>query len=483
MRLERLDHRLMRGFPFPPPRHSKRAKKGSIMNYQDFIENKQFKNIECDYDQETWFPDDMFQFQRDCCEWALKRGRSSLFLDTGLGKTIIQLTWAQNIHQLTGMPVIIVAPLCVATQTVREGVKFGIESEYTREQSQARSNIHVVNYEMLKHFNPDLYGGIVLDESSILKGMDGKMRRSITEFGSDIQYRLSCTATPSPNDFMELGTQSEFLGIMSQVEMLAMFFIHDGSDTSKWRLKGHGAMKFWQWLSTWAIVLSKPSDLGYDDTGYDLPDLIYHEHIVETSPTDDMFVTVAQGLQDRNKARKDSVNERIKKAADIANNSFGPCLVWCNLNDESAKLEDKITGSRQVTGSMKPELKERSALDFIDGTLDKLISKPKIFGYGLNFQHCNNIIFVGLSDSWESFYQAIRRCWRFGQTKPVNVHIISADTEGAVLGNIKRKEQQNKIMKEKMSDIMRSFTIDQIKSAHVEKTQYKPAVQFIKPTW
>ncbi len=451
------------------------------MQYHEFISSKEFANVECDYTHETWFPDDMFAFQRDCCEWALKRGRAALFLDTGLGKTIIQQTWARNICDLTGKPVIIVAPLCVATQTVREGHKFGIASEYVRNPS--NDMIQVVNYEMLGNFDPENYGGIVLDESSILKGMNGKLRKSITDFGSKIPYRLSCTATPSPNDFMELGTQSEFLGIMSQVEMLAMFFIHDGSDTSKWRLKGHGAMKFWQWLSTWSIVLSSPSDLGYESSDYDLPDLNYYEHIVETTPTDDMFVTVAQGLQDRNKARKNSVNERIKKASDIANNYYGPCLIWCNLNDESDKLEDQIIDSRQVTGAMKPELKEEILMGFADGTLDKLVSKPKIAGFGMNFQHCNMIIFVGLSDSWESFYQAIRRCWRFGQTKPVDVHIISADTEGAVLGNIKRKEQQNKIMKEKMSTIMRSFTLNQIKSANIEKTHYDPSVKFTKPKW
>jgi hypothetical protein len=287
----------------------------------------------------------------------------------------------------------------VAQQTVKEGLKFGIHSEYLREMNRDALMIQVTNYEMLKNFNPDDYGGIVLDESSILKGMDGRLRKYISEFASTIPYRLSCTATPAPNDFMELGTQAEFLGVMTQVEMLATFFIHDGSDTSKWRLKGHGVRKFWEWVSTWAVIMRHPADLGYSADGYDLPPINYSEHIVETEPDGTLLVEVAKGLQDRAKARKETIDSRVEEAARIANAIDGPCIIWCHLNEEAEKLAEKIGGSVNVFGSMKPEKKEEWLTAFTDGTLEKLVTKPKIAGFGMNWQHCNNMIFVGLPGS------------------------------------------------------------------------------------
>jgi len=453
------------------------------MNYQDFIASKQFEHQNDGYEGDPIFPDAMFNFQRDCCHWALKRGKAALFVDTGLGKTIMQLTWAFNVMEYTDKPVLIVAPLCVAQQTVREGLKFGIDVEYIREPKFTNARIHITNYEMLKHFDANKYSGIVLDESSILKGMNGSIRKMITEFAKPIYFRLSCTATPSPNDYMELGTQAEFLGIMSQVEMLAMFFIHDGSDTSKWRLKGHGKYRFWEWLATWSIVLRHPSDLGYEADGYDLPPVNYIEHIVETEATDDLFVSIAQGLQDRNKARRETVNDRVKKAIDIANSYDEPVIIWCHLNDESLMLSKGIDGCIEVTGSDAPEKKEQNLLDFTDGKIQKLTSKPKIAGFGMNWQHCSKIVFVGLSDSWESYYQAIRRCWRFGQTKEVTVHIVSSDREGAVLDNIRRKEWQNKEMGEQMVRLMKKFTLAEIKGAEVEKTDYKPIIEMKIPSF
>ena len=451
------------------------------MEYHDFITSKQFTKTIDRYLGFPEFPDAMFGFQEDCCHWALKRGRAALFMDTGLGKTITQLSWSKNISEYTNRPVLIVAPLCVAQQTVREGDKFGIHAEYIRSDEGILNipNIYITNYEMLKHFNPESFAGIVLDESSILKGMNGSIRKMITEFASSIDFRLSCTATPSPNDYMELGTQAEFLGIMSQVEMLAMFFIHDGSDTSKWRLKGHGKGKFWEWLSTWSIVLRHPSDLGYEADGYDLPPVNYIEHIVETAATDDLFVSVAQGLSDRNKARRETVNDRVNKAIEIANSYDEPVIIWCHLNDESKMLANGINDCIEVTGSDAPEKKEQNLLDFTDGKIVKLTSKPKIAGFGMNWQHCSKIVFVGLSDSWESYYQAIRRCWRFGQENEVTVHIVSSDREGAVLDNIRRKEMQNKEMGEQMARLMKKFTLAEIKGAEVEKTNYLP-LQSIK---
>jgi hypothetical protein len=442
------------------------------MKYSDFLKTKESKLVNAGFVANGWMPTEIKEFQKDIVTWACKRGRAAIFADTGLGKTLMQLTWAHLVQDYTDKPVLVLAPLCVAQQTVREGDKFGIDSVYVREPKFCNARIHVTNYEMLKNFDPNNYGGIVLDESSILKGMNGKLRRFITDFAKTIPYRLSCTATPSPNDFMELGTQSEFLGIMSQIEMLATFFIHDGSDTSKWRLKGHARKKFWEWLATWACVIRNPSDLGYDSTGYDLPPMNLHEHIVETAPTDDLFITVAQGLQERNKARRESVDLRCRKASEITK-GWDCFISWCNLNDESKLLSD-LTGSVEITGSMDQFKKEESILGFTNEEIKSITTKPKIAGFGLNWQHCNKMIFVGLSDSFESFYQAVRRCWRFGQTRQVDVHIVISDREGAVLENIRRKQRQHDQMSAEMMAIMKDLIIAEIKGATIEKADYMP---------
>jgi len=453
------------------------------MNYKEYLKQKSFVHLNAGFQpDEDLIHAGLFDFEKDCVRWACRRGRSAIFADTGLGKTIMQLSWADQVVHSTSRPVLILAPLCVAQQTVREGLKFDIASEYIRSGS-SDAMIRVTNYEMLKNFQPENYSGIVLDESSILKGLNGTVRRQITDFASTIPYRLSCTATPSPNDYMELGTQSEFLGIISQTEMLATFFIHDGSDTAKWRLKGHGRVRFWEWLATWAVVIRHPSDLGYSAEGYDLPPLKHFEHIVETDPVEELFVSPAMGLQERNRARKESINDRCAIAAEIANGIDGACIIWCNLNAESELLKKLIRGAVEVTGSDTISHKERSAMGFVDGEIEKLISKPRIYGYGLNLQHCHHIIFVGLSDSWESYYQAIRRCWRFGQTESVEVHIVSADTEGAVVANIKRKEEQNKRLGEEMVRLVRDYTIAEIKGASIERTEYKPSVEMQMPAF
>lgn len=441
-------------------------------SYEQFIKKKQMHHIEAGFSPDYPMPELIKDFQRDIVSWACRRGKAAVFADTGLGKTLMQLTWASLVVEHTDKPVLIVAPLCVAQQTVREGAKFGIDAKYIREPQFVNCRIHVINYEMLKNFDPNSYSGIVLDESSILKGLNGSTRKAITKFASSIPYRLSCTATPSPNDFMELGTQSEFLGIMSQVEMLATFFIHDGADTSKWRLKGHARVKFWEWLATWAIVIRSPADLGYEAEGYDLPPLNLYEHIVETDPTDDLFVSIAQGLQERNQARRESVDARSRKAAELMN-SFECGIAWCNLNDESCAVAE-ISGAEEITGSQKPDHKEAVIMGFTDGIHSHIVTKPKIAGFGLNWQHCNKMVFVGLSDSFESFYQAVRRCWRFGQQKPVDVHIVISDREGAVLDNIKRKQRQHDQMSIEMCKIMRDYTIADIKGATIEKADYMP---------
>ena len=455
------------------------------MNYQEFISNKEFLGIDSGFDpDESIYPDNAKQHQRVSVSWACRRGRAALFFDTGLGKTLAQLMFADQVERKTNRPVLILAPLAVSKQTVREGKKFGIEVNIVSDQSEIDgAGIYITNYEKLAHFNADQFIGVVLDESSILKGMQGKIRKQITESFKNTPYKLSCTATPSPNDFMELGTQAEFLGIMSQVEMLAMYFNHDGGDTSKWRLKGYGKSKFWEWLSTWAIFLTSPDNLGFDGSEYDLPPIEYYEYIVETTPTDSLFVEPAQGLNERNKARKESVDQRVEIAASIANQLSEPCVVWCNLNEESEKLHNRINQSVEVKGSDSDNHKTQSMLDFADGSIKCLVTKPKIAGFGMNWQSSRHCIFVGLSDSWESFYQAIRRQWRFGQTKKVHVHIVSADTEGAVVENIKRKDAQHREMAAAMMEYMRELTQKTVLGAVVEKTNYNPSQDMIIPKW
>lgn len=454
-----------------------------MSEYQEFIKQKSFRHIEAGFVADD-LPYPLFDYQEPIVRWSLKRGKSAIFADTGLGKTIMQLAWADQVAKYTGGPVIVLAPLAVSNQTIEEGEKYGIYVEKANPGAPFFGpGIVITNYEQLHKFNPDEFRGIVLDESSILKGMDGRRRKEITEFGRHIPYRLSCTATPSPNDFMELGTQAEFLGIMSQIEMLAMFFIHDGGDVSKWRLKGHGESKFFQWLATWAVVIRSPEDLGFDGSSHKLPPVVYHSHVVETTPEDALFVEPAQGLQDRNKARKDSVEDRVATAARIAAGMDGQVLVWCNLNDESEKLSQAIHGAVEVKGSDKPDHKTNSLIGFAHGDIRVMVSKPKIAGFGMNFQKCHQMIFVGLSDSWESYYQAIRRCWRFGQTEEVHVHVVSADTEGAVVENIRRKDEQNKVLGEKMVKHMKTMMDKEIFSAATTKTEYNATQKMEMPEW
>lgn len=455
------------------------------MEYQEFIRSKEFRIIESGFEaNEDQLPDMMFDYQISVTKWALQRGRAAAFLDTGLGKTIVQTAWAEQVSLHTGKPVLILAPLAVSDQTIDEAKSYGIIiQKYHSNIDPLQPGVFITNYEQLHNVDCSIFSGVALDESSILKGMQGKYRKLITESFRDTPYKLSCTATPSPNDFMELGTQAEFLGIMSQVEMLAMFFIHDGGDTSKWRLKGHGQRKFWEWMATWAICMRSPYDLGFDGSKHKLPPVQYHDHVIETTPTDELFVTPAQGLLERNKARRDSVEERCKIAAKIANNSEGPFLVWCHLNDEGDLLEKLIPDSVQVSGSQSNDVKTDRLHGFSCGKYRVLISKPKLSGFGMNWQHCNQMVFVGLSDSWESYYQAIRRCWRFGQKRDVNVHVVSADTEGAVVENIKRKDQQNSEMSKNMVEHMRELTKSIISSAATNKTEYTADKEMILPVW
>lgn len=447
------------------------------MQYADFIESKKVLPIISGFTvDENSLNKNLFDFQRVIVKWALKRGRAAIFADTGLGKTLMQTSWASEVFNKTNGNVLIFAPLCVSQQTIREGEKFGIEINYCRNQDKIKKGINITNYEMLEHFDLSEFAGVVLDESSILKNRDGKTRNAIIEACQQVPYRLSCTATPSPNDFMELGNQCEFLGIMGMSEMLATYFINDAGDTGTWILKGHGRVKFWEWLATWSSVIRSPTDLDFDGSAYILPSLNMFEHVVESEPTTGLFADIATGLLERNKARKDSIDDRVEKCASVVKNSDEQWVIWCHRNEEADKLVKLIDGAVDVSGSDSIEHKEQSVHDFLDGKIRVLVSKPKILGAGMNFQNCHNTAFVGLSDSWEQYYQAIRRFWRFGQTKEVNVHVISAESEGAVVANIKRKEEQNALMGAEMVKHMSVSMKNEIFGAVLEKDAYERQV-------
>lgn len=456
------------------------------MNYDEFIQQREYASIDAGFSpDESTYPDQIFDHQRAIVSWACRRGRAGVFMDTGLGKTITQLTWGDQVQRHTDGYVILLAPLAVAHQTEREADKFGINARFIEWEEQAQEpGIYITNYEKLGHFDRETWSGVILDESSILKGMNGRIRAQITEFFSDTPYRLSCTATPSPNDFMELGTQSEFLGIMSQLEMLAMFFIHDTSGgTGDWRLKHHGKAKFWKWLSTWCVFMRTPADIGFNTDGYDLPPVDYHQYVIETEAKNGLFVEPAQSLSERNQARRETVEARCRQAADIVNSLDEPAVVWCHLNDESALLTELIEGAVEVKGSDKPEHKTKAMLDYADGNIKCMVTKPKIAGFGMNWQSSRHCVFVGLSDSWESYYQAIRRQWRFGQTETVHCHVVSADIEGAVVENIRRKDAQHEELSSAMMEHMADLMKTEIFGAKLEKTDYAAETDMKLPSW
>lgn len=443
-------------------------------DYDAFIKAKAATSVAVGFEAKD-LGGDLFDFQRAIVEWACRRGRAAIFADTGLGKTAMQTEWARQVNEHTGGDVLIAAPLCVAQQTVEEAAKFGIHVRYCRDQKDAKPGITITNYEMLERFNPADFAGVVLDESSILKAHDSKTRAKIVEMFRDTPYRLSCTATPSPNDHMELGNQAEFLGVMTAAEMLAMFFIHDGGDTSQWRLKGHGKTRFWEWMSTWAVCIRNPADLGFDGTRYVLPGLKMHEHIIESPEAlpGQLFSGIAQTLTERRDAKRGSLQERVKVAAELVNSHSRPAIVWCHLNDESKALADAIPDAVEVTGSMTIDQKEAAIMAFTHGQKRVIVTKPSIAGFGMNWQHCADVVFAGLDDSYESFYQAVRRCYRFGQFKVVNVHLVSAESEGAVKANLERKQAQADDMADSMVAHMRELTKQAIKGAEVEKSDYR----------
>lgn len=432
------------------------------MDYQDFLASKRLVVPNCGLTIDpASLHSKLFGFQRDLTSWALRKGRGAIFADTGLGKSFMQLEWARAIGERT----LIVAPLTVTRQTVKEAAKLDMEIHYTRNGGDVASGINITNYEMLEHFTPDAFKGIVLDESSILKSLDGKTKARLIAMFASTPYRLCCTATPAPNDITEIANHAEFLGIMSRADMLASFFVHDDNG---WRLKGHAEEPFYRWLASWGMSIRMPSDLGYSDDGYILPPLDIQPVWVETDyrPDGMLFNVGLRGIEDRAKVRKASFRDRVEAAARIVNADTDQWVVWCGLNDESELLGKLIPGSVTVEGSQKPDEKAAAIEAFQDGQYRVLVTKAKIAGYGLNLQNCHKMAFVGLSDSWEAYYQCIRRCYRFGQTQPVDVRIVLSEPERVIFDNVMRKEAEAREMSQKLTANVKEF----------EKTElgYKP---------
>lgn len=626
-----------------------------MTSYAEFLERKRMVDPATGLAQVSDLHHALFDFQRDITAWALRRGRAALFAGTGLGKSLMELVWADAVHKATGKDILHLAPLAVSAQLAREAVKFSIPVHLVRAANDCRPGINITNYQKIEHFDLLQFGGVILDESSILKSTDGHYRTKLIEACASIPFRLAATATPAPNDFMELGNHAEFLGVMSYTDMLATFFTHDGGDTQKWRLKGHAENDFWKWMASWAVMIRKPSDLGYDNGGYDLPPLQQVQHLVaaDYAPSLDtglLFPMEARTMQERLSARRDTVAERCKLAFQVVigsavtklaeclgsqntlsadapatsptlpSESVGrpkgatpsrtpntctsttpgirasgsarqsskrkstdaaasdmpltlssesepepqreagrlssdassssaestgstppsttpslrgktgdaqyadqslidfstlitaigqaksegffaapatpasvisrmtrsglvePWCIWCNLNSEQDALA-KAFGplAFSVSGSMADDEKEAAILGWIEGERPIMISKPSIMGFGMNFQHCRNTLFVGLNDSFEQVFQSIRRFWRFGQTKSVNVHFIAAETEGAVVANLRRKEADADRMAASMVMHMADLSAASIKGTVRTIPDYNPTQPMVLP--
>src|SRR5882672_2121531 len=416
-----------------------------ILGYENFVSTKLSRVPPTGIADGFSLPASMFPHQEALTAWALRRGRAAIFADTGLGKMRMELAWADAVRKHTKQPVMIHTPLAVAAQLAAEAAKIGIHAKVCRELSDLTDGINIANYERLHKFDTSIFGAVVLDESGCIKHHDTKTFQALTLAYRDTPFKLPATATPAPNDWTELGTHAEFLGICTRAEMLSEFFTHDGSDTSVWRLKGHAREIFWRWVATWGAMIRKPSNLGFDDGAYNLPALHLHEHHVDYElPLNGMlFAAEAQSLSERREARRASVEDRVKEcAAMVQSEPEESWLIWCDLNREGDALAAAIPGAVQVAGADDTDTKEKRLLDFAEGRTKILISKPSIAGWGMNFQICARMAFVGVTDSYEAYYQAVRRCWRFGQTRDVHVHIFASKAEGAIVSNLKRKERE-----------------------------------------
>lgn len=409
------------------------------MSYAEFLDGKRKTAQQVGRDVDTVDVHELLHdWQAEAVVWAVRNGRAAIFWDCGLGKTFAQLEWAR----LSADRALILAPLSVARQTVREARKIDLDVTYARSADEvAGSGIYITNYEMAHKFDMGAFGALVLDESSILKNVDGKTRKFLTQHSREVPLRLACTATPAPNDVAELTNHAEFLGLMRREEMLAAYFINDEKE---WRLKGHARRPMFKWMATWAHALTKPSDIGFADDAYELPELRVHGEVVDADITPgegQLFATDLGGVGKRAHVRRETMGPRLERAAQLAEGDE-QVIIWCGLNDEAAAITAAVPGAVNVEGSWDPDDKAEALERFQDGEIRVLVTKPQIAGFGMNFQNCARMIFLGLGDSYESYYQSIRRCWRFGQQRPVDVHVVVSRIETAIVENVKGKERE-----------------------------------------
>jgi hypothetical protein len=432
-------------------------------SYTDFLARRAQLDGDHGFDP-IWMPDFLFPFQAALVEWAIRKGRAAIFADCGLGKSPMQLVWASNVHKKTGRPVLVIAPLAVTSQTEEEARKFGVDAAVSRDGKPAAA-ITITNYNRLHLFDRNNYGGVVGDESSAIKAFDGARRALVTDFLRKMPHRLLCTATAAPNDYIELGTSSEALGYLGYVDMLNRFFTNQQRNTStgrgylgeqnKWRFKGHAEQPFWRWVSSWARALRRPSDYGYSDNGFVLPELRHRQHVIEASrPADGMLFEVpAVRLRDEQELARRTLAERCAAAAELLSDADRG-IAWCQLNDEGDRLAREIDGAMQVKGSDSIEAKEETLTAFTRGQIRVLVTKPSIAGWGLNWQHCHRVTYFP-SHSYEQYYQAVRRCWRFGQQHPVTVDIVTTEGGSRALANLERKARQADAMFDALVQHMR----------------------------
>ena len=452
--------------------------------YGEFLRRKRILAQPCGFSPYLPMNSMLFPFQQDIVRFDLERGKAANFAHTGLGKGLMQMEWCSHVSERAKGNTLIVAPLAVAQQFKREARKFGYDLTVCRDQSDVRAGMNVTNYERLDLFDLTSFVGVSLDESSCIKDFSSKTTKSLTEKLVSTPYKLANSATPSPNDHAELGTHAELLDVMRRSAMLAMFFEHDGGETSKWALKGHGKRPFWKFVASWSVCVKRPSDLGYPDGGFELPPLNLHEHIVLVDHgihTDGMLFRCpdlsATGLH---KEMRLTTEDRARKVAElVASKPDVPWLLWCNTNYEADAIKAVLPQSVDVRGSDSPEKKEAALIGFAEGNIQIMLSKPEIAGFGMNYQHCADMAFVGLSYSFENLFQAIRRCWRFGQTKPVNAHLVIAETEGAVLDAIRKKERQYEELQSEMNAAMRD---EQLAARH-KATAYEHSERMLVPSW
>lgn len=464
---------------------------GNILSttYEEFLNAKRIVSQVAGFNPRPMHPA-LFPHARDIARWGCLRGRAAFFEDCGCMKTSQEIAWGSEVSFHVGGPVLMLAPWMVAEQTQDEGRRlWNTEITLCASESDLKPGLNITNYEKLHKFTPNKIAGVVADEAGILKAYDGKTRNQVIDFSRTIPYRLAATATPSPNNYTELGNHAEFLGIMSMNEMLATFFVHDGGETSKWRLKGHAEQAFFQWLSTWAVFLTKPSDLGYSDDGFELPELEIILHAMDCGPSEGfLFPVEARTLPERRGARRSSIDDKVREIAAMVNGDPDQWIVWCGLNDESSALAKSITHAVEITGKTAVadgnEVKRRDAmLGFINGQHKDLVTKGNIAGWGLNLQFCHKMAMCSMSDSAEEFYQIVRRCLRFGQKNKVQVHVFLAETEMAVWRNVERKQKETDILTRAMVEHMRDFNQREIKGVTKEEIHYVPTKSIELPGW